>query len=76
MALTDQQKNQNIQLNQVDPNAKDLFTISAEDFKRQIQVLQREDIHITLPAADIFSEEMRVIVTNTGADNQVGFYGG
>ena len=60
----------------MDPSSKDLFTISPEDFKRQIQTLQREDIHIILPAADMFSEEMRVIVTNTGADILPGAYGG
>ena len=32
-----------------------------------MQIITREDIQITLPATDPFSDEMRVIVTNTGA---------
>ena len=48
--------------------AKDAIAIrSIEEINKQMQVITREDIQITLSAMDPFSEEMRVIVTNTGA---------
>ena len=48
--------------------AKDQIIIrSLDEINKQMQVITREDIQITLPATDPFSDEMRVIVTNTGA---------
>lgn len=48
--------------------AKDAIAIrSIDEINKQMQVITREDIQITLSAMDPFSEEMRVIVTNTGA---------
>ena len=38
-----------------------------EQMAKQLQVISREDIQITLSAQDVFSEEMRVVVSNTGA---------
>ena len=40
---------------------------SMDEINKQMQVITREDIQITLSATDPFSEEMRVIITNTGA---------
>ena len=39
---------------------------SQQDYLQQIQFAQREDLQILLPALDIFSEEMRVLIQNIG----------
>ena len=53
---------------------KDVLVVSVEDFNNYIAFVKREDIQITLPATDIFSEEMRVIVTNIGGDSMPGSF--
>ena len=53
---------------------KDVLVVSVEDFQNHIAFIKREDIQITLPETDIFSEEMRVIVTNTGGDSIPGSF--
>ena len=40
---------------------------SVDEMNKQLQIITREDIQITLSATDPFSEEMRVFVANTGA---------
>jgi hypothetical protein len=39
--------------------------ISLEDYQALNSVLGKEEMQLTLPARDIFSEEIRILITNS-----------
>lgn len=52
------------------PAPQILYTsIPMDHYEKVIASNAREDIQINLPASDIFSEEMRVIISNTNHAN-------
>ena len=42
--------------------------INIDEFNNRCQQMCRQDIDIVLPAADMFAEELRVIVNNSCSD--------
>jgi hypothetical protein len=45
------------------------LAVSTESYDKMVSQNSKEDIQINLPAQDIFSEEMRVVISNSGNNN-------
>ena len=52
------------------PQSTDSYVINLEELNQRSSLLSRQDFEIILPAVDLFSEELRVLVSNSCSERQ------